>query len=93
MCVSFAVCSIVGTEYMRVETGQSGEGRNVQVTVGLPPTLYSRLALVAHRHDQTLGDAIRAALAGYVEDRLEEAQERLEQTQRTITRDPSTDPA
>jgi hypothetical protein len=65
--------------------------RDVQVTVGLPPRLYSRLALLAHRHEQTLCEAIRAGLQAYVDKHLEEGEERPGYAERTIMRDQSTE--
>jgi hypothetical protein len=67
------------------------EKKNVQVTVGLPPRLYSRLALLAHRHHQTLGETIRAGLQAYVVVHLAEEEERPGYAERTITVDQSTD--
>lgn len=71
--------------------GMEAETRDVQVTVGLEPYTYSRLALLAHRRNHALGDEIRAALHAYVDAQLAEGKERLDQAQRTITRERSTD--
>ena len=49
----------------------------MQVTVRLPPRLYSRLVLVAHRHEQELGETIRAGLQAFVDVHGGEAKERL----------------
>jgi predicted DNA-binding protein len=57
---------------MRAEAAESGEEKAVQVTVRLSPYLYSRMALLAHRHEQPLGDAIREALHAYVDFHLDE---------------------
>jgi hypothetical protein len=72
---------------MRMEA----ENRDVQVAVNLPPRLYSRLALLAHRHDQTLGQAIRAGLQAYVDAWLAEGEERPGYVERTIMRDQSSE--
>ena len=52
---------------MCAEVGETEQGKVVHVTVALTPYVYSRLALLAHRHEQPLGDAIREALSAYVE--------------------------
>ena len=59
----------------------------MQITIGLPPYTYSRLALLAHRRNHPLGDEIRAALHTHVEAHAEW----LKEGQRTITRVESTD--
>jgi hypothetical protein len=79
--------SIEYAQYMHMET----ENKDIQVTVGLPARLYSRLALLAHRHDQTLGEAIRAGLQVYVDAWLAEGEERPGYVERTITREGSTE--
>jgi predicted DNA-binding protein len=43
-----------------------GEGKQVHVTVRLSPQLYSRLVLLAHRQDRSLGDEIRLALEQHI---------------------------
>ena len=52
---------------MCAELVQVGEGKAVNVTVRLTPRLYSRLVLVAHRHEQTLGETIRDGLQEFVD--------------------------
>lgn len=49
-----------------------GEKKSVHVTVSFLPHLYSRLVLLAHRHDRSLGDEIRAAAEEHVERHAEE---------------------
>ena len=59
---------------MCAELRQEEQGKTVHVTVRLPPQLYSRLVLIAHRHEQPLGDAIREGLRAYVDFHLDEAE-------------------
>lgn len=72
---------------------ETGEERNVRVEVLLPAHVYSRLALFAHRHEQTLGAEIRSVLAAHVktvEQAERESLDRLDERERTITSDQST---
>jgi hypothetical protein len=74
---------------MRSQVENEGTGRHVRVAVGLPPFTYSRLALFAKRHEQSLGEEIRAALRAYVEHQLAIADEGLGYAERTISGDQS----
>jgi predicted HicB family RNase H-like nuclease len=53
---------------MCAELSESAEGRkSVHVTVRFEPSVYSRLVLLAHRHQHSLGDEIRIAAKQYIE--------------------------
>jgi hypothetical protein len=52
----------------------SDESKSIQVTVQFAPRIYSRLALLAHRHELSLGDEIRAAVEAHIERHAEEAE-------------------
>jgi metal-responsive CopG/Arc/MetJ family transcriptional regulator len=70
---------------MRTDVENEGAGKLIRIEVGLPAFVYSRLALFAKRHEQTLGEEIRAALRTYVEQQQAKAAEALGYAERTIS--------
>jgi hypothetical protein len=70
---------------MRTEVENEGQAGLIRIAIGLPPFTYSRLALFAKRHEQTLGEEIRAALRTYVDDQLARAEKGLGYAERTIS--------
>lgn len=79
---------------MHTDVENEGTGKPIRVTIGLSPFVYSRLALYAKRHDQTLGGEIRAALHAYVEQQQQiaaNAANAFDSAERTIISDRSTE--
>ena len=69
------MCTIVRTVYMCAELRESTGGRkSIHVTVHFEPRVYSRLVLLAHRNERTLGEEIRQAAQAHIDRQQDESE-------------------